>query len=68
VEETFFRKYRVVPVLMSAFFAVLTANVTRWYMALPEPSLGQSGFAGTMLTAVAAWFKFYVESGSRGDK
>jgi len=61
---TFFRKYRVVPVLMSGLFAFLTTEVTAWYMALPDPSGGQSGFAGAMLTAAAAWFKFYVESGN----
>lgn len=64
---TLFRKYRIVPVLMSALFAVLLHRVTEWYMALPNPTTGQSGFAGAMLTAAAAWFKFYVESGNKED-
>jgi len=64
MKEGWFRQYRVVPVSMSLLFALLLHDVVNWYMGLPVPTNGQSGFAGAMLTAAAAWFKFYVESGN----
>jgi len=61
----YMRKYRVFPVLFSFLYAYLMLEPFAWYTALPVPDVGQSGFAGVIFTAGAAWFKFYVASGNK---
>jgi hypothetical protein len=35
-----------------------------WFMALPDPSMAQSGLISVVIGAGAAWFGLYVSSGS----
>lgn len=60
----YMRKYRVFPVLFSFLYAYLMLRTFEWYTSLPMPDVGQSGFAGAVMAAGAAWFKFYVNSGN----
>jgi len=59
------RHYRIFPVLFSAFYLHIMLEVFAWYTSLPEPGDGQGIFAGAVMAAGAAWFKFYVESGNK---
>lgn len=61
---TFMRKYRVFPILFSLFYLNILMDTWQWYTALIVPTNGQSGFAGAVFAAGAAWFKFYVETGN----
>ncbi len=61
---TFIRKYRVFPVIFSVFYLHIMLEVLNWYTALQAPGDGQGLFAGAVMAAGAAWFKFYVESGN----
>ena len=56
--------WRVFPRLFSIWFGYIATIVAQWYMDLVDPTVEQSGFAGVVITAAAAWFKFYVESGN----
>ena len=58
------RQYRVIPIIASAVWMYLLLTCFNWYISLPNPSVEQSGFAATMVATSAAWFKFYVQSGS----
>jgi len=58
-------RWRIFPRLFSIWFGFLAAHVAEWFMALPTPTAEQSAFAGVVMTAAAAWFKFYVESGPK---
>ena len=62
---TLMRKYRVFPVIFSAFYLHIMLEVYAWYTTLPAPTDGQGLFAGATMAAGAAWFKFYVESGNK---
>jgi len=61
----YMRKYRVFPVLFSFLYAYLMLQTFEWYTLLQTPDVGQSGFAGAVMAAGAAWFKFYVETGNK---
>jgi hypothetical protein len=54
------------PRAFSIFFLWFMGDVGEWFMALDVPSTEQAGFAGAVVAAGAAWFKFYVESGKGG--
>ena len=56
-------QWRVFPRIFSIWWLVFTDHVGTWYMALPNPTTDQAGWAGSVVLAAAAWFKFYVESG-----
>ena len=55
--------YRVFPRVFSIFYLYLGAEVSYWFMALPDPTAEQSAYAIAFAGTVAAWFKFYVEGG-----
>ena len=58
------RDYRIFPIIFSAFYLHIMLEVFAWYTSLPTPTDGQGIFAGAVMAAGAAWFKFYVESGN----
>lgn len=57
--------YRVFPRMFSIAYLYFMFDIGNWFTALQTPSVEQAGFATAVVTAAAAWFKFYVESGPR---
>ena len=45
-------------------YIYLLYEVTKWFMALPEPNIAQSGLVSVVVGAGAAWFGLYVNSTS----
>jgi hypothetical protein len=61
--------YRVFPRLFFGAYIFLFIYSGLWALSLPALTAPQAGLVGTIITAGAAWFKFYNESGrSYGDK
>lgn len=56
-------QYRVFPRLFAIFYFYGMYKVMEWYMKLGDPTTEQSGVVVAVITAAAAYFKFYVESG-----
>jgi len=56
-------RYRVFPRAFAIFYLYCTGEVLFWFMTVPDPTNAQAGFAASVVTAGAAFFKFYVESG-----
>lgn len=57
--------YRVFPRAFSLFYLYCTYSVTQWFVLLPDPSTEQAAFASAFVATAAAWFKFYVETGTK---
>ena len=57
------RKYRVFPRLFAVFYLYVMWEVVNWAMTLTDMSNAQAAFAASVVTAAAAFFKFYVETG-----
>jgi len=57
---TLMDEWRVLPRL--AFFAmiVMAFRVTEWYMALPDPSIEQSGFVSVVVGALTGSFAIWL--------
>lgn len=55
--------YRVFPRLFGIFYLYWTGEVIQWGMSLEDMSNAQAGFIASVVTAAAAFFKFYVETG-----
>lgn len=58
-------QWRVWPRAFILFYFWLCMQTALWFMALPEPTNAQAGFAGAVISAGAAWFGLYVNSGPR---
>ena len=52
--------WRVIPRLFLSVYVYLLYYATFWFMALPEPSIEQSGLISILVGAGAAWFGLYV--------
>jgi len=46
----------------------LIIEVATWFMGLPAPGNAQAAFASAIISAGAAWFGLYVNSGNTGSK
>lgn len=57
--------YRVFPRAFAILYMLGAVETFQWYTALPDPSNGQGAFAAAVVSACAAFFKFYVESGKK---
>lgn len=57
--------YRVIPRLCLLGYGALLAQVTYWFMTLPEPSNGQAAFVSTVWGASAAVMTFYINTGRK---
>ncbi len=57
------RKYRVFPRLFAVFYLYVMWEVVNWAMQQADLSNAQAAFAASVVTAAAAFFKFYVETG-----
>lgn len=54
---------RLIPRLLVVLYAVMTYNVTMWFMGIPDPNAAQSAFISIVWGASAGWFGLYVNSG-----
>jgi hypothetical protein len=57
--------WRPFPRLFIIVYLYMVYRVIEWYIALPDPSMEQSGLISVVVGAGAAWFGLYVGSGSR---
>ena len=55
-----FDKLRIFPRVFITVYIIMFWRVTEWFMALPEPSLEQSGLISIIVGAGAAWFGLYA--------
>lgn len=60
----YFSRWRVFPRAFITMYIYLLWKVVTWFMALPDPSLEQSGLVSVIVGAGAAWFGLYVNSGN----
>jgi len=58
--------WRIFPRMFLSVYIYLLYYCTMWFMALPEPSLEQSGLISIVVGAGAAWFGLYA--GTAKDK
>ena len=58
--------WRIFPRAFLSVYIFLLYYATMWFMALPEPSLEQSGLISVIVGAGAAWFGLYA--GTAKDK
>ena len=58
--------WRIFPRAFLSIYMFLLYYSTMWFMALPEPSLEQSGLISVIVGAGAAWFGLYA--GTAKDK
>ena len=56
-------KYRVFPRLFAVFYLYVMWEVVNWGMGLVDMSNAQAAMVASVVTAAAAFFKFYVETG-----
>jgi len=54
---------RIFPRLFAFLYIWMCIEVYMWYIGLPVPTNGQSGFATGVLATSGGYFKFYVDSG-----
>ena len=62
--------WRLIPRAFLSVYMYLLYYVVFWYMALPEPSMEQSGLISVVVGAGAAWFGLYTSTSKKpaGDK
>jgi|TARA_R110000850_G_scaffold271489_1_gene405841 hypothetical protein len=58
----YFSAWRFFPRAFIIFYFWLCMETAMWFMAIPIPSPSQAAFAGTIISAGAAWFGLYVNS------
>ena len=59
--------WRIFPRLFLTIYIVLLYKCVLWYMALPSPTMEQSGLISIVVGAGAAWFGLYTGT-SKKDK
>ena len=59
--------WRLIPRAFLSVYMYLLYYVVFWYMALPEPSMEQSGLISVVVGAGAAWFGLYTST-SKSNK
>ena len=60
-------QWRIFPRIFITTYIYLLYKVVMWYMALPSPTMEQSGLVSIFVGAGAAWFGLYTGS-SKKDK
>jgi len=60
--------WRIFPRVFITTYIVLLYKVVVWYMALPNPTMEQSGLVSIVVGAGAAWFGLYTGSSKKSDK
>lgn len=60
----YFNRWRIFPRAFIIFYFWLAFETAMWFMGLPNPGAAQAAFASAIISAGAAWFGLYVNSGS----
>ena len=60
--------WRIFPRVFITTYIILLYKCVIWYMALPAPTLEQSGLLSIVVGAGAAWFGLYTGSSKKSDK
>ena len=60
--------WRIFPRIFVSVYIVLLYKVVIWFMALPEPSLAQSGLVSIVVGAMAAVFGIYAGTSGQSKK
>lgn len=63
-----FDAWRPFPRLFIGLYLYMVYRVIEWYIALPDPTMEQSGLISVVVGAGAAWFGLYVSSGKNSSK
>ena len=58
--------WRIFPRVFITTYIYLLYKVVIWYMALPSPTMEQSGLVSIVVGAGAAWFGLYTGSRAKG--
>ena len=58
-------QWRIFPRIFITTYIYLLYKVVTWYMALPSPTMEQSGLVSIVVGAGAAWFGLYVNSAAK---
>ena len=59
-------QWRIFPRIFISTYIYLLYKVVTWYMALPNPTMEQSGLVSIVVGAGAAWFGLYTGSSKKG--
>jgi hypothetical protein len=58
-------QWRIFPRVFISTYIYLLYKVVTWYMALPNPTMEQSGLVSIVVGAGAAWFGLYTGSSKK---
>jgi hypothetical protein len=61
-------EWRIVPRLLMTLYGIVCAHTHLWFTSLPDPTTAQQLYANVIWTAAAAWFGFYVNTGTGKTK
>jgi len=61
----YFNQWRIFPRAFIVFYFWLCFETATWFMGLPTPGAAQAAFASAIISAGAAWFGLYVNSGPK---
>lgn len=64
VAPEYFSRWRIFPRVFITMYIYLLYQSANWFMALPDPTVAQSGLISVLVGAGAAWFGLYVNSTS----
>ena len=59
-------QWRIFPRIFITTYIYLLYKVVTWYMALPNPTMEQSGLVSIVVGSGAAWFGLYTGSSKKG--
>ena len=59
-------QWRIFPRIFITTYIYLLYKVVMWYMALPSPTMEQSGLVSIVVGAGAAWVGLYTGSSKKG--
>jgi len=59
-------KWRIWPRALITLYGIMFWRTTEWFMAIPEPTMEQSGLVSIVVGAGAAWFGLYTGSSKKG--
>ena len=60
-----FDRLRIFPRIFISIYIYMFYEVVQWFMAMPDPTMAQSGLVSVITGVGAAWFGLYVNSGSK---
>ena len=60
--QTFIDNYKIFPRLMMLVVTILTYQSVHWYMALPDPTIQQSGLVSVCMGALTGCFGIWMNN------